>query len=352
MSTETSSPQSMSDTLQTSSSEPVERRPATLKTIAKRSGLSVTAVSRALRDGDDIGADTKARVRAIAQELGYRPSRAGVRLRTGKTQVISLILNIDEEIMGISSQMINGISERLRDTAYHLVVTPYSHGDDPMDPLRYVVETHSADGVIFSRTQLQDPRIPYLIQNKMPFATHGRTSMGIQHAWHDFDNERFVRDGVARLKAHGAKRIGLLAPPAHLSFTQHMQTGFLKALAHNNVEPSVLDGVTIDDKLDTIERYIADIMHQPNHPDGIVCGAGSAAMAATAGIEQAGLMVGRDVHIISKQSTHILKRYRQAIHVIHEDVKGAGYDLADLVLKAIDGTQPAALQHLSYPEGR
>src|ERR1051325_4243575 len=91
----------------------------TLKTIAYMTGLGITTVSRALKDAPDIGAETKERVRLVAHQLGYRPNRAGVRLRTGKTNVIALVLSIDEEIMGFSSQMVFGISEVLAGTQYH-----------------------------------------------------------------------------------------------------------------------------------------------------------------------------------------------------------------------------------------
>ncbi|MEL6809546.1 MAG: LacI family DNA-binding transcriptional regulator, partial [Pseudomonadota bacterium] len=65
--------------------EPGER--PTLKTIARLSGLAVPTVSRALSDAPDIGKDTKRRIRDIAKRIGYRPNRAGVRLRTGRTNV-------------------------------------------------------------------------------------------------------------------------------------------------------------------------------------------------------------------------------------------------------------------------
>ncbi|MBC7479941.1 MAG: LacI family DNA-binding transcriptional regulator, partial [Pseudorhodobacter sp.] len=60
----------------------------TLKTIAAETGLAIATVSRALKDAPDIGEETKRRVRETAERLGYRPNRAGVRLRTGKTNVI------------------------------------------------------------------------------------------------------------------------------------------------------------------------------------------------------------------------------------------------------------------------
>jgi LacI family transcriptional regulator len=74
----------------------------TLKTIAQMTGLGITTVSRALKDAPDIGADTKERVRLIADQIGYQPNRAGVRLRTGKTNVIALVLSIEEELMGFT----------------------------------------------------------------------------------------------------------------------------------------------------------------------------------------------------------------------------------------------------------
>src|SRR6478735_12688639 len=155
-------------------SEATRERP-TLKTIAFMTGLGITTVSRALKDAPDIGAETKERVRMVASQLGYQPNRAGVRLRTGKTNVIALVLSIDEEIMGFSSQLVFGISDVLSGTPYHLVVTPYSLSRDPLVPVRYVVDTASADGVIISRIEPDDPRVRLLAEHNMPFATHGRT---------------------------------------------------------------------------------------------------------------------------------------------------------------------------------
>ena len=104
-------------------------------------GLGVTTVSRALHDAPDIGQATKERVRLVAQQIGYRPNRAGVRLRTGKTNVISLILSVETEVLGLTSHLVYGISEYLAGSPYHLIVTPYHLRSDPLDPVRYIVET-------------------------------------------------------------------------------------------------------------------------------------------------------------------------------------------------------------------
>lgn len=184
----------------------------TLKTLAFMTGLGVTTVSRALKDAPEIGAETRRRVQLVAKQIGYRPNRAGVRLRTGKTNVISLVLNTEQEIMSFVSDIIYGVSEVIADTPYHLIVTPYSRSQDPLDPIRYLVETGSADGVIISRTQPNDARARYMLEHGIPFATHGRTEMGLVHPYHDFDNYAFAVEAVRRLAGVGRRRLALLAP--------------------------------------------------------------------------------------------------------------------------------------------
>ncbi|MBO9132593.1 LacI family DNA-binding transcriptional regulator [Rhizobium sp. B230/85] len=331
-----------------------DRRPAairerpTLKTIAFMTGLGITTVSRALKDASDIGAETKERVKMVARQLGYQPNRAGVRLRTGKTNVIALVLSIDEEILGFTSQMVFGISEVLSGTQYHLVVTPYSHDRDPMIPVRYILDTGSADGVIISRTEPDDPRVRLLAERNLPFVTHGRTDMGIVHPFHDFDNEAFAEEAVRALTAKGRRRIALLPPPARLSYYTHTRNGFQSGLLRYGAEEVPLK-ITIDAPLEEIRNAIEQLMRSPNAPDGIVSTAGGGAIAVNAGIEAAGLRLGHDVDMVAKQSSHILNWIRPEIVTIYEDVRHAGRELARSLIRSIDGTGPAELQSISAP---
>ena len=175
----------------------------TLKTIAKLSGLAIPTVSRALNDAPDIGDATKARVREIAREIGYRPNRAGLRLRTGKTNVIALILSTQHDMMNHTARLITSIAAATRNTPYHMIVTPYFPDQDPMDPVRYVTETRSADGLILNQTQPEDPRVAHLMNIGFPFATHGRTNWADRHAYFDFHNGTFGEISVRRLASAG-----------------------------------------------------------------------------------------------------------------------------------------------------
>jgi LacI family transcriptional regulator len=329
--------------------EPASTRP-TLKTIAFMTGLGITTVSRALKDAPEIGEETRKRVQLVARQVGYRPNRAGVRLRTGKTNVISLILNTEQEVTGFSSDMIYGISEILADTPYHLIVTPYSRRNDPMEPVRYVVETGSADGIIISRTEPDDPRVRYMSEHGFPFAAHGRTHMGLEHPWHDFDNFAYARDAVRALVGAGRRRLALLEPSPALSYHYHMRDGFHEGVFEAGVAEVPFNGATLDNAIGDIKTRTAELMRRPNRPDGIVSGSGGAAFAIVAGIEEAGLKLGRDVDLVSKQSSRLLHWFRREIYTVDEDIKLAGRELSSAVLKRIEGADAKSLQSLSVPD--
>ena len=111
----------------------------TLKTISRLSGMAVPTVSRALGDAPDISLETKAKVRRIADKIGYIPNRAGVRLRTGRTYVIALVLSTEHDVMNMTARLISSIADGLRGSLYHLVVTPDFPDEDPMKAIRYIV---------------------------------------------------------------------------------------------------------------------------------------------------------------------------------------------------------------------
>src|SRR3569623_1351277 len=89
---------------------------ATLKPISALTGLSPTTVSLAWRGGERLKPETYKRVTEAAEQLGYVPDRAGVRLRTGKTNVITLVLKRTDEPIDFARYLIQGIGHAVQGT--------------------------------------------------------------------------------------------------------------------------------------------------------------------------------------------------------------------------------------------
>lgn len=324
----------------------------TLKTIAAETGLAVATVSRALKDAPDIGEETKRRVRETAARLGYRPNRAGVRLRTGKTNVIALALSTEQGVMNHTSRLMYSIANALRGTAYHMVVMPFFPDQDPMDPIRYLVETGSADGVILNQTRPEDPRIRYLVERGLPFATHGRTDMGLEHSYFDFDNEAFGRVSVETLARAGRRRLLLVPPPRIHAYSRHMTKGFAEAAADCGVRFEILTTATSDCGPEHLHRAIGAALRPPGGQescDGIVCGSTTATMATVATAEEAGLVLGRDFDVVGKEAIPVLHLFRPGIFVVSEDVGRAGDFLAHALVDEIERRATGPRQGLEEP---
>lgn len=321
----------------------------TLKTISELTGLGVTTVSRALKDGPELSAKTRARVQSIAADLGYRPNRAGVRLRTGRTYVIGLVLDQSVALAEFERRIILGVSSVLVDTNYHVVVIPVLQGEDVIEPVRYFVETAAADGLIFTHTRPHDERVRYLIDRQFPFVTHGRTELGLPHAYCDFDNERFMVDAVERLVARGRSRLALIAPPDAHTCAHHMFGGFEKAVAAAGAKGIIVEGVDLDSDPLELRAAARRLAAGPDAPDGYICANETRCIALVAGLQDAGQTVGGDVDVIAKDTSDILDHITPPIDSFYEDLVFAGEELARLLLMRIEGAPVSELQTIAAP---
>lgn len=328
--------------------EPGER--PTLKTIARLSGLAVPTVSRALADASDIGKDTKKRIRDIAQQIGYRPNRAGVRLRTGRTNVISVVLSTEHDTMNNTGQLIAAITSALRGTAYHVIITPYFPDEDPMVPIRYIVETGSADGLIINQTEPDDPRVRYMLEHKFPFVAHGRTGLTEPHAYFDYDNTGFGSLAVNALVARGRKHIAILAPPQTQTYAIHMVAGARAAAKAHGVSVSVIEGATSHSSVAEVEAAMRAVFDTADRPDGLIAPSIGGCVTMVSTFEQMGLVLERDFDMAAKEALSFLQRFRPGILVLEENVDEAGDFLARAVLHRISNPVEPPMQKLVYPD--
>lgn len=324
----------------------------TLRTISDLTGLAVTTVSRALAGAPQIALETRQRVAQVAAEIGYLPDRAAQRLRTGRTNVISLVLDPHEEILGYATSMINGLTEALRDTPYHLVITPHFSDRPQIEPVQHILRNRVADGVIFSRTGPQDERVRILLDNDFPFICHGRTELATPHPYVDYDNHAFAFHAARRLAEAGCRRLAIILPPNQFTFTHHMHQGFLAAINETGLAFEIPQTVTLDSKSDAIRAYFYDSFSKTERVDGIVCGGEVVALAVMAAACDRGLQLGKDLHLVTKQTSGLFDQVRPRIPAIYEDLSEAGLLMGRLLLERIAQKKPVSeLQYLQTVTG-
>ena len=322
----------------------------TLKTISELSGLAITTVSRALSNAPDISISTKEKVKKIADEIGYIPDRAGVRLRTGRTNVISLIMSTDSEIMDMTGRLISSIALGLRGTPYHLNMTHHFPGDDPMKPIKYIVETGSADALIFNQVQPNDPRVHYLIEKRFPFTMHGRSCPNEKQSFVDYDNGEFAKIAIEKLVKKNRKHILMITPPQNQSYGLEMVQSAKNTAEKHNISLIIAPIITSDSSITLISDTVSKQIINNKKIDGILVGTPKGAMAAVAGFEKLNLTIGQDIDIVAKDAVNFLKLFRNQIIVINENVEIAGKKLAEAAIHAAQNLDSEPIQYIDRPE--
>lgn len=328
------------------------RQRATIKTIANLTGLSPSTVSLSLRGGARISDETRRKVAAAAEAVGYVPDRAGVRLRTGKTQVITLVLDGAEDSVDFARHLIHGIGQAISGTSYNLNVVPAFDRSKSLQVVRTIVDQRTADGVILTHTSAQDSRVDLLIKACFPFVTHGRTEFSGQHAFHDFHSERFVALAAERLAQRGRQNILLIIGDDTTYTYRKIADTFRETIARLGIKGRILEGRAATGRSAEMRQLGEDLSRDAARPDGIICNSEMRAAAIVGGLLDGGMVLGRDIEVVYKQTSDLLPVLLPRLDSVIEDVSEAGGELTRLLLRLINGETVQKLQTLGKPEPR
>lgn len=324
--------------------------PVTLKTIADSLGVSVTTVTRALKDGHKVGAETVQKVKDAADRLGYVQNLDGLKLRTGKTLVVMAFLgHTNEEEIGDSGSvgLLNGIHHRFVGTGYAVRTVPVTIGESGMDKLTEVVRGRNADGIILDHTRPQDERVRYLLERDFPFVTFGRTELYSDHAYFDLDNELAAYQGTQSLIATGYKTIALLDGDADFLFVKQRLRGYKSALrdAGLEVDPSMIRHIPLE--ADTAREEARKLVEQG--ADAIVCVNELVFLGARAACRDALRRDPKSIGFSVRTGTNIGEYLGTPMTASYYSRFEAGWNLADLLLKRIDGLAAKSCQIIAEP---
>lgn len=320
------------------------KKAPTLKSIAASLGVSVSTVARSLKDGKGISDETVARVRQAAADQGYSPNLGAVKLRTGKSFVVSAVLgrNDDPEAaLPVGDGILLGIHSALVKTDYALRYVPFSAMDLGLSEVRSIVESGGCDGIILDHTRLQDPRVKYLLEQDYPFVTFGRTELFSEHPYFDVDNNDVAYQGASRLLNHGCKRLALMNADLDHLFSRQRLRGFKRALDEAKLpfEPSnVFQKTHTQESAKAVAKSIASGAF-----DGVICVNESAYLGLREGLAA---IASPEPNFAVRTSVSNDFFDQKNVTCQHHSRERAGQQLAELLLKRIEGAPISVCQRI------
>lgn len=273
------------------------RRRPTMADVARLAGVSPTTVSFVIneRPGSGIPEETRARVLAAVQDLGYQPNRQARNLRLQRTRQLGY--HVPGDMLNASSVFALAFVQPLLQEAdrrgYQILV--FTTGDDVVARLDALVAAHAVDGIIISNSSIDDPRARYLAGAGMPFASFGRTEADLPQSWVDVDNSAAIASIVDHLVAKGHEDIAFVGPRLPGYWFRERLTGFRARARHHGL--SVPASWTVQAAPDRVEAAVDRLLQGRRRPTALVGAADWIAVSAIRAVRGAGLVVGRDVAV-------------------------------------------------------
>lgn len=325
---------------------------ATLKSIAKSTGYSITTVSRALAGYDDVNEQTRQTILKEAQRQGYEPNLNARLLQKQRTQTIGLIVPVSSSRLPdpFFSEFVAGVSGQAALAGYDLLLSTDSDQSQELDHYRRIVSRNRVDGLVLARIRRHDPRIEYLLGTDTPFVVFGRTDQADGYVYIDIDGVA----GQAALTAHfialGHTRIAYISAPASLTFAAHRAQGFHAAMAHAGL--SIDADLLVEGDLSEESGYAITcaLLAQSTPPTAIMAGNDLMAFGAMRAVQAAGLRVGVDIAVGGFDDIPSAAHIAPGLTTVRQPIYEIGQQLTETLLAMIDGQPVAQRARLLTPQ--
>ncbi len=327
--------------------------PITIRNVAKKLGLSITTVSRALDGYDDVADRTRARVIRTARAMGYVPSRAARQLRRQRADAIGYILPASGSQFTdpFFSLFIAGLGDEATSHNFDLLVSTAAPGGTAERQIyaRWV-QSRLVDGIVLNRMRVRDWRARYLAQNKFPFVAHGHTHLRLDFPYIEMDSRNVFILLVKHLVERGHRRIAYIGGPRDVTLQADRFAGYQEGLARTGIpfnESYVVEGdLTRNGGYHAAQHLLA----LPEPPTAIIGANDMSAIGAMRAAHERGLIVGRDLAVAGYDGTEDSEHTQPPLTTVKQPIYDTARQLVRMLIARIDGKELAEPHVIIQPE--
>ncbi|MDO5607559.1 MAG: LacI family DNA-binding transcriptional regulator [Capnocytophaga sp.] len=316
-------------------------KPITLKDLAERLGVSVTTISKALKDYPDIGKETKDQVKQLAKELNYKPNIHAVTLRSQKSKTLGVIVpKLDHHFF---SQVLNGIISEANLHGY-LVITLFS--DDSIEKEKEQVGLlidKRVDGVLMALSNetlaYDQDHIMEILAHNIHLVLFDRISSTIPCSKVHIDDQKAAFNAVNHLLANGAKTIAYIGGPTLPMNYRKRLNGYKQALnAWGIQEKAEFIFHSEPDDINSAYQFTLDILRKHPEIDGIFAATDILAVGALNALTDAGKSIPDEVSIIGFSNWFVTQHMRPSLSSVEQPSISMGQKAVSIMIDEINKT--------------
>lgn len=307
-------------------------RRVTIREIARRAGVSESAVSFALNNRPGVSEYTRRMILQVAEEMSWRPNSAARALGGSRTGAVGLVLARPAETLGVEPfflRLVSGIQSALSTSATALLFQVVADVSAEVEVYRRWWAERRVDGVLMVDPRIDDPRPDLLASLGLPALLIGGPDPtgALPSIW--ADDARAMRSIVDHLKSLGHQRIAHVAGLPELLHTRHRIEAFEAATGAKSVATDYSD--------EAGSRVTRDLLTAADPPTAIVYDNDIMAVAGIGTAAELGRSVPDDVSLVAWDDSPLCRLTHPMLTALVRDTYGFGQRAAQRLMDVVDG---------------
>ena len=313
------------------------RRKVTLKQIAKELDVSISTVSKSLRDSPEISEDTRLKVQAFAKLYNYKPNNIALSLKNKKTKTIGII--IPEIVHHFFATVISGIEQVANECGYNVIVCLSDESFDKEVINMEMLANGSTDGFIMSLSKETQQKKDFhhlqeVINQGMPVVLFDRISNDILCDKVIIDDQLAAYEATNFLISKGLKKIALLTTVDYVSVGKLRTDGYLNVLHDHGIEVDESLIIRIEDT-EHCDEKINELLENQSI-DAILAVNELFAVTALKLAMSKGIKIPEDLSVVAFTDGIISKYSTPTITTISQNGIKMGRKAAEMLIKRLE----------------
>ncbi len=323
---------------------------ATIRDVAKKAGVSITTVSKALNDYPDVNPETRSRIQEIARQMNYVPNVAGRSMGGRVDKVIGLLINDLRPIdpSGSVYGILSGVCHACQDNNIEFILMTTDSRQQTQRTLKVLCLRKQLTGLICAGFRLHDPYLQQLDEIDIPCAFIDIRTDNPDVLDVTMDNERAAYEAVSFLIKNGRQNIALVngGPDADVSILRG--SGYRWALeeAHLPVRPDRMLSANFDASM--AYQKTKELLDRDPAVDALFCASDLMALGACRAIEEKGLTVGEQIAVVGFDDIPVARYLYGGLTTIRQDFYLMGYMAGKAIYQKIEGQHDVHVDHMMY----
>ena len=319
-----------------------EKVPMTMKDIARELGVSVSTVSRALKDSPRISAERRAMIQQYAREHNFTPNVLAESLRRSKVQPIKVIgVIIPEFTHFYFSSVLAGIEGEASARGYHIIVALSGESYEREVRICQSFYENKVCGIIVSQakdTHRYD-HFERLMEAGVPLVFYDRICTGVNASRVVVDDYMGAFNAVTHLIETGCKRIAFYGSAPTLEISKNRFNGYKDALLKHGLKFDESITRICDNRADA-EAITPELLEGENVPDGFFAVNDDTAIGILYTAKRMGFRVPDDISICGFTNGQRAVACDPMLTTVEQRGVKVGEEAADILIDQVEGIIP------------